>query len=62
VTESWHEERNRLARLLRAIEAGTVTHIDQQGLRQLQPANAVNVSKLRQRLAVLDGRLGSTGA
>jgi hypothetical protein len=62
VTESWHEERNRLARLLRAIEAGTVTHIDQQGLRQLQPTNALNVSKLRQRLEVLDGRLGSTRA
>ena len=62
MTESWHDERNRLAQLLGAIEAGTVTHIDQQGLRQLQPADAENVSKLQQRLAVLDGRLSSTRA
>ena len=45
-------------RLLNGITSGVVTHVDQQGDRQLQPTNAVNISKLRQRLAILEARLG----
>lgn len=56
--ENWHEERDRLARLLNAIESGTVTHVDQEDLRQLQPANPENIAQLKRRLAELHARLG----
>jgi len=57
-TENWSEERERLARLLEAVEAGTVTHIDQKDLRQLQAANSDNVAAIKARLAELNKRLG----
>ena len=57
-TETWHEERNRLVQLLQAVESGAVTHIDQDGLSQLQATSAENVRLLRQRLAKLNARLG----
>lgn len=56
--ENWHEERDRLVRLLKAIEFGKVTHIDQSGDRQLQATNPENVVALRERLAKLNARLG----
>lgn len=56
--ENWHEERDRLVRLLKAIESGEVTHIDQSGDRQLQATNAENVVALKERLAKLNARLG----
>jgi hypothetical protein len=56
--ESWHEERDRLVRLLKAIESGKVTHIDQCGDRQLQATNPENVVALNERLAKLNARLG----
>jgi len=56
--ESWHEERDRLVRLLKAIESGKVTHIDQSGDRQLQATNPENIVALRERLAKLNARLG----
>lgn len=56
--ETWHEERERLVRLLKAIESGDVTHIDQEGLRQLQATNPENVVVLKERLAKLNSRLG----
>ena len=56
--ETWHEERERLVRLLKAIESGDVTHIDQEGLRQLQATNPENVVILKERLAKLNSRLG----
>ena len=56
--ETWHEERERLVRLLKAIESGDVTHIDQEGLRQLQATNPENVVVLKERLAKLDSQLG----
>jgi len=37
---------------------GDITHIDEDGLRQLQATNADNVSFLKQRLAKLNARLG----
>ena len=56
--ENWHEERDRLVRLLKAIRSGNVTHIDQEGLRQLQAANPENIIALEERLAKLNIRLG----
>ena len=56
--ENWHEERDRLVRLLKAIETGKVTHIDQKDLRQLQATTPENVEALKQRLAQLNARLG----
>jgi hypothetical protein len=56
--ETWHQERDRLVQLLGAIESGDVTHIDEDGLRQLQAANPENVGSLKQRLVQLNSRLG----
>jgi len=58
LTESWHEERDRLVQLLHAIETGKVTHIDEEDLRQLQATNPENIALLRERLAKLNIRLG----
>ena len=57
-TETWHQERDRLVQLLRAIERGDVTHIDEDGSTQLQATNVENVTALKQRLAKLNDRLG----
>lgn len=56
--ENWHEERDRLVQLLKGIEAGTITHIDEKDLRELQATNAENIELLRKRLAELNARLG----
>lgn len=56
--ETWHEERDRLVRLLKAIESGTVTHIDETDERQLQATNPENIVALKDRLAKLNARLG----
>ena len=56
--ENWHEERDRLVRLLKAIEAGEVSHIDEDDLRQLQATNPENIAALKKRLADLNARLG----
>jgi hypothetical protein len=55
--ENWHEERDRLVQLLKAIETGDITHIDEDGLRQLQATNPENVAALKRRLATLNVRL-----
>ena len=57
--ENWHEERDRLVLLLKAIESGTITHIDEEALRQLQATNPDNVARLKDRLAKLNARLGA---
>jgi len=59
VAENWHEERSRIAKLLEAVQAGEVTHIDEDDQRQLCLANPENVRLLRDRLKELDRRLGS---
>jgi hypothetical protein len=56
-TESWTEERDRIVKLLEAIEAGTVTHVDEDDRHQLRAANDENVAVLRARLAQLNSRL-----
>jgi hypothetical protein len=58
VGEDWHEERDRLVRLIDAIENGDVTHIDQDRLRQLQQTSPHNIGMLKDRLAKLNARLG----
>ena len=56
--ENWHEERDRIVRLLEGIESGKITHIDEEELRQLQATNPENVAHLKERLAQLNARLG----
>jgi hypothetical protein len=56
--ENWHEERDRLVRLLKAIETGEVSHIDEEDLRQLQATTPDNIAALKKRLAELNDRLG----
>lgn len=60
--ENWHEERDRLVQLIRAIESGKITHIDEDDLRQLQATNPENVAVLKERLAKLNARLGDDKA
>lgn len=57
MSENWHEERDRLVRLLAAIESGNVTHVDEEDLRQLQATTPENIEALKQRLAQLNKRL-----
>lgn len=56
--ENWHEERDRLVELLQAIESGVITHVDEDGLRQLQTTRPENIAVLKKRLAQLNARLG----
>ena len=56
--ENWREERDRLIRLIKAIESGEITHIDQPDDRQLQAINPENIVALRERLSTLNARLG----
>jgi len=59
MSENWHEERDRLVKLLAAIKSGEVTHVDQKNMRELQTTNLVNVAALEARLNELNARLGS---
>lgn len=56
-TENWAEERDRLVRLLAAIESGAVMHVDEDDLRELHETNPQNVAALKKRLAQLNRRL-----
>ena len=58
VSENWREERDRLIQLLRAIESGKITHIDEADQRQLQATSPENIELLKQRLKELNDRLG----
>jgi hypothetical protein len=62
VSENWHEERDRLIKLLKGVDDGTVTHVDQDALRNLQATNPQNVQKLKDRLAKLTARLSTNDA
>lgn len=59
MSENWHEERDRLVKLLAAIQSGEVTHVDQSDMRELKATNPVNVDALKARLKQLNARLGS---
>jgi predicted nucleotidyltransferase len=56
--ENWHEERDRLVQLLRGIESGEITHVDEEDLRELQATSPENIAVLKKRLAELNARLG----
>ncbi len=56
-SENWHEERDRLVRLLKAIELGEITYIDEDHERQLQATSPENIVALKERLAKLNARL-----
>lgn len=58
MSENWREERDRLVQLLRAIESGKITHIDEADQRQLQATSPENIELLKQRLKELNDRLG----
>lgn len=58
MSENWREERDRLVQLLKAIESGEVTHIDEADQRQLQATSPENIELLRKRLKELNDRLG----
>ncbi len=58
MSENWHEERDRLVKLLKAVESGDVTHVNEADLRQLQAANPDNIGWIRKRIAELNDRLG----
>lgn len=57
--ESWHEERERIIRLLNGIDSGVVTYVDQENLRHLAAVNPRNLALLKERLANLNARLGN---
>ncbi|MEO7277917.1 MAG: hypothetical protein ABIW33_07845 [Sphingomicrobium sp.] len=57
-SENWVEERDRLEKLLDGIEAGEITHVDEQDLRELQATTEGNIAALKARLAELNDRLG----
>ena len=58
MSENWREERDRLIRLLAAIESGKITHVDEENLRQLQATSPENIELIKKRLAELNDRLG----
>ena len=58
MSENWREERDRLIRLLAAIESGKITHVDEENLRQLQATSPENIELLKKRLEELNDRLG----
>lgn len=62
MTENWTQERDRLLKLIAGIEAGEVTHVDQEGSLPLKPAGPGDVAAVRARLAALNGRLGTKEA
>jgi hypothetical protein len=61
MSENWHEERDRIVKLLAAVRSGNVTHIDQRNMRELQATNPVNVASLEARLKQLNERLDGGG-
>lgn len=60
MSENWHEERDRLVKLLAAIQSGDVTHVDQFNMTELQATNPVNVAALEARLEELNARLSNS--
>ena len=61
MSENWHEERDRIVKLLAAVRSGNVTHIDQRNMRELQATNPVNVASREARLKQLNERLDGGG-
>jgi hypothetical protein len=59
-SENWHEERDRLVRLVKGIESGTITRFDEGDPRQVRIETAAQrLDRLKCRVAELDSRLGT---
>ncbi|WP_308515509.1 hypothetical protein [Sphingomonas flavescens] len=58
MSESWHEERDRLVKLLRGMRSGRITHVDAEGLRELQATTPEAIERIETRVAELNRRLG----
>ena len=57
--ENWHEERDRLVKLVEGIESGEITHVDEGNAGQvLIETAAQRLNRLKRRVAELDTRLG----
>ena len=57
--ENWHEERDRLVKLVEGIESGEITRFDEDDPRQvLIETIAQRLNRLKRRVAELDIRLG----
>ena len=61
--ENWHEERNRLAKLVAGIESGKITRFDEDAPGQVVIETATQrLDRLKRRVAELDSRLGTNSA
>ena len=58
MSESWLQERDRLVKLLKGIRSGQITHVDVDGLRELQATNPESIDWIESRVAELNRRLG----
>ena len=62
-SENWHEERDRLVRLVKGIEAGKITRFDEGDAGQVLIETATQrLDRLKRRVAELDSRLGTHGS
>ena len=57
-TENWHEERDRLLRLLQSMESGKVGPVSVSNRGQFRTMPAEDIPLLKKRLAQLNERLG----
>ena len=61
--ENWHEERDRLVKLVKGIESGAITRFDEGDPRQVLIETATQrLDRLKRRVAELDSRLGTPGS
>jgi len=58
MSENWHEERDRLVKLLKAIESGKISHVDENGFCLIETTNPENIEWIKERIAELNRRLG----
>jgi hypothetical protein len=57
--ENWHEERDRLVKLVAAIESGQITRLDEGDPGKILIETATQrLDRLKRRVAELDSRLG----
>ena len=60
--ENWHEERDRLAKLVKGIESGKITRFGEGETGQVVAETAAQrLDRLKRRVAELDSRLGTHG-
>ena len=60
MSENWHEERDRIFRLLADLHSGKITHLNEdQGRKLPGETTSVTANRLQRRLAELDSRIGA---